>query len=137
MKKYAPFIVLALAALLLFFIKHNQRGSNADQHIEKTANAVNSNEGFSRAPDSIIYTKHSRCRMECRHITEEEVKEILQTGEVVANKVEEDSRGKTYPIDGRTKEDKMVRIVVAPKRNNLVIVTVIDLDNDWPCGDCK
>lgn len=75
--------------------------------------------------------------MECRHITEEEVKEILQTGEVVANKVEEDSRGKTYPIDGRTKEDKMVRIVVAPKRNNLVIVTVIDLDNDWPCGDCK
>jgi len=136
-KKYAPFIILALAAVLLFFVKRNQRGSNTTQHIETTTDAVITDEGFNRNADNIIYTKHARCRMECRRITEGEVKEILQTGKVVANKIEETARGKTYPLDGRTKEDKMVRIVVAPKKSDLVIVTVIDLDTDWPCGDCK
>jgi Domain of unknown function (DUF4258) len=61
----------------------------------------------------------------------------LETGKVNERKVEEDDRGKTYPLEGKTKEDKMLRVVIAPKRNNIVVVTVIDLDKNWPCGDCK
>lgn len=136
LKKYAPYIVLLLAALLLFFLKRNQRGNYHTQTTEVTTNSVIPGEEFNRHPDSILYTKHSRCRMECRHISESEVKEILENGKVNDNKIQEDDRGKTYPLEGRTKADKMVRIVVAPKRNNIVIVTVIDLDKDWPCGDC-
>ncbi len=132
LKKYAPYIVLLIAALLLFFVKRNQHGGNTSQNLEITANT---SEGFSRRPDNIIYTQHSRCRMGCRHITEEEVKDILENGKVVTSKIEEDARGKTYPIDGKTKGDKLVRIVVAPRKKDLVIVTVIDLDTDWPC-DC-
>jgi hypothetical protein len=138
LKKYAPYIVLLAAALLLFFLKQHQRGGDTTrQHTRVTTDAVDTKDNFNRFPDSIFYTKHARCRMDCRHISESEVKEILQQGKVNGKKIEEDERGVKYPIDGRTKEDKMVRIVVAPKRNNIVVVTVIDLDKDWPCGDCK
>ena len=135
LKKYAPYIVLLVAAMLLFFLKQHQRGNYSGQHTEIATDAATGNEGFSRHPENIIYTKHARCRMECRHITEEEVKEILQTGKLNTNKIAEGEKGTTYPLDGKTKADKMVRIVVAPKKNDLVVVTVIDLDTDWPC-DC-
>lgn len=137
LKRYAPYIVLLLAALALYYLKTHQRGTVTKGNVEVTTGTVTANEAFSRTPDTIIYTKHARCRMDCRHITEEEVKEIIQSGEVNAGKMEEDERGKTYPLEGRTKTDKMLRIVVAPKKKNLVVVTVIDLDTEWPCGDCK
>jgi len=124
------------AALLLYYVKTNQRGGNNKDHISVTAGDGNGSEGFSRNPGKITYTKHARCRMECRHIDETEVNEILQHGKVNVNKIEEDNRGKTYPLEGKTSKDKFVRIVVAPKKNETVIVTVIDLDSDWPC-DCS
>lgn len=134
-RKYAPFIILLFAALLLFYVKRHQRGSDKINNI--TTEAVNTNEGFSRNPVNIIYTKHARCRMECRRITEDEVKQIIATGKAKIDNIAEGQKGPKYRLDGRTKEDKMVRIVVAPKRDDLVIVTVMDLDTDWPCGDCK
>lgn len=137
LKRYAPYIVLLAAGLLCYFVFKNQRGSTTKAETEIYTDAVRANEGFTRTPDSIIYTKHARCRMACRYITEPEVKEILETGKVNERKIEEDDRGKTYPLEGRTKDDKMLRVVVAPKRNNIVVVTVIDLDKNWPCGDCK
>lgn len=137
LKKYAPYIVLLVAALVFFFLKRHQRGPDNRQHTAITTDAVRTDEGFNRFPDSIIYTKHARCRMDCRHITEAEIKQILETGKLKSEKIQEDERGKTYPLEGKTTADKMVRIVVAPKKNNIVVVTVIDLDTDWPCGDCK
>ena len=136
LKKYAPYIVLLLAALALFYITQHQRGSIVKEKVEVTTDAVTGDVPFSRNPENIIYTKHARCRMDCRHITEEEVKEIIQGGKLNQHKIEEGEKGTTYPLEGRTKADKMMRIVVAPKKNDLVIVTVIDLDKDWPCGDC-
>lgn len=137
LKRYAPYILLLAAGFFYYFVTKNQRGSTARPETTINTEAVRANEGFTRTPDSIIYTKHARCRMACRHITEPEVREILETGKVNERKIEEDERGKTYPLEGRTKEDKMLRVVVAPKRNNIVVVTVIDLDTNWPCGDCK
>ena len=32
--------------------------------------------------NSIAYTKHARCRMDCRQIDEQEVKEIVQNGKI-------------------------------------------------------
>ncbi len=134
LKKYVPYILLMFAALVLYFIKTHQRNANQKEHI--TIDAATAEEGFNRNPETITYTKHGRCRMDCRHITEAEIKEILQNGKVNVNKIEQDERGRTYPIEGKTSTDKFVRIVVAPKKNETVIVTVIDLDKDWPC-DCN
>jgi hypothetical protein len=72
--------------------------------------------------------------MACRHIDESEVMEILQTGELNYSKIESGSRGKTYPLEGITHDRQNVRIVFAPKNDELVVVTVIDLDKDWKCN---
>ena len=74
--------------------------------------------------------------MDCRHIDESEIKEILENGKLNYSKIEEDARGKTYPLEGITHDKQHVRVVFAPKDNGLLVVTCIDLDTEWAC-DCK
>ena len=131
LRKYFPFIILILAALLFFWIKKNQRGTDHSE-FNKEINA----EPFQRDTKTITYSRHARCRMKCRNIDESEVKEILLNGKINYNKVEEDQQGKTYPLEGITHDRQHVRLVVAPKDNNLVVVTVVDLDKEWRC-DCN
>ena len=131
LKKYLPYIALALAATILLYVKQHQRGKRENVTID----APSSDESF-RKIASIQYSKHAKCRMDCRHIDETEVKEILANGTVNYSRVQQDERGKTYPLEGITHDKQHVRIVVAPKTNELVVVTVIDLDTDYPC-ECK
>lgn len=145
-KKYLPYIFLLAAALLYWYVKTHQRGKtktqpqNVTERIEPvktTDSRPAADEGpIDRTPEKLIFTKHARCRMECRHIDETEVKEILEDGVINYNKVEESEKGKSYPLEGFTHDKQHVRIVFAPKRNDLVVVTVIDLERDWPCN-CK
>ncbi|MEO7307014.1 MAG: DUF4258 domain-containing protein [Ferruginibacter sp.] len=150
LKKYLPFILLIAAALLLFYIKKNQRGSTSpkpktEQPEERiTVPAVlpptekrDEVEGFNRNAQNLLFSKHARCRMDCRKIDETEVKEILRTGTINRQKIQSDKRGKTYPVEGYTHDRQHVRIVFAPKEDNaLMVVTVIDLETEWKC-DCK
>ena len=134
-KKYFPLIALLAAALLFFWIKKNQRGKpvhipvNIEEHIT-------GKDPFDRNISRISYSKHALCRMDCRHIDESEVKEILQKGEVNYDKIEEGPQGRSYPLEGVTHDQQHVRIVFAPHENDLVVVTVIDLDKEWQC-DCN
>lgn len=133
-KKYLPFLVLLAAVLLLLYIKQHQRGKRLVE-IDEPVHIKTGDDKF-RQINQYNYTKHAKCRMACRHIDESEVSEIIQHGSINYNKIEEDARGKTYPIEGITHDKQHVRIVIAPKNDELVIVTVIDLDTDWSC-DCK
>ena len=93
--------------------------------------------GFNRNINNLILTQHARCRMECRDISEEEIKEILHDGNINYNKSDlNDSRGATYALEGYSHEHQHLRIVFAPKQNKLVVVTCIDLDKEWQC-DCN
>lgn len=149
LKKYLPFIFLIAAALLLFYIKKNQRGDMPQRPVtEQTADRItvpavfpadektDEIEGFNRNTSNIIFSKHAKCRMDCRKIDESEVKEILKNGKINYKKIQSDKRGKTYPVEGYTHDRQHVRIVFAPKDDGLVVVTVIDLETDWKC-DCK
>ncbi len=90
-----------------------------------------------RAGTQLIYTKHARCRMACRHIDESEVKDILENGVVNDRKSEPAARpDPKYALEGRTRDGQQVRIVFAPTGRGMVVITVIDLDTDWSC-DCK
>ena len=133
LKKYFPLIALLAAGMLFFWVKNNQRGKpvHIPVNIEKP---VAGKEPFDRNTTHIIYSKHARCRMDCRHIDESEVEEILQYGKLNVDKIESDSRGKTYPLEGKTHDNQNVRIVFAPKQEDLVVVTVIDLDKEWACN---
>ena len=149
LKKYLPLIALLGAGLLFWYVKAHQRGKypvkpDTDQTAKRVtipsvlppSDNPNRDEGFNRRTSHIFYSKHARCRMECRHIDESEVQEILLSGTVNENKVETDARGKTYPLEGITHDHQHVRIVFAPKDDGVMVVTCIDLDTEWPC-DCK
>ncbi len=148
-KKYGPFIALIAAAALFWFVKTHQRGNNpithstgqTDQKITVPAilppsDHANREEGLDRRSSHLFYSKHARCRMECRHIDEKEIKEILENGTINYSKIEIDDRGKTYPLEGVTQEHQHLRVVFAPKDDGILVVTCIDLDTEWPC-DCN
>ncbi|HNG62916.1 MAG TPA: DUF4258 domain-containing protein [Ferruginibacter sp.] len=146
LKKYLPYIALVAAAGLLFFIKRNQRG-RVEPVTEQTERITvppvmpgkpeqKQYEGFDRNTSHLIFSKHAKCRMDCRHIDEAEVREILKNGVVNEKKIQRDKRGMTYPVEGTTRDGQRVRIVFAPKDDGLVVVTVIDLGTEWSC-DCN
>lgn len=90
--------------------------------------------GLNRDARSLIYSRHAKCRMECRHISEQEVLDILRNGRI--NYAKSDLRGKPdpkYAVEGITRDDQQVRIVFASSPRGLVVVTVIDLDKEWKC----
>ena len=134
LKKYIPYLFLLTAAALLYYVKSHQRGKLPTHSIDNVTVPTLNDDTINRNIGKLIFSKHALCRMECRHIDESEVKEILQSGTINYNKIETDEKGKTYPLEGMTHDKQHVRIVFAPKRDSeVVVVTVIDLDKEWPC----
>ena len=163
MKKARPVIViLPLIAVVLFILLKNNHSRNREQERprqEQTTTDPQKGDDtthrprrrvtgppsdkpvrdlwFDRHASKIIYTKHARCRMACRHIDESEVREILERGIVNERKSEPDGRpDPKYALEGRTHDGQQVRIVFAPASRGMVVITVIDLDTNWSC-DCK
>ena len=132
-KKYFPFIALIAAILLFIWVKKNQVGKSSRKATTETVTVPP--ELFDRTPHQLIYSKHARCRMACRHIDESEVKEILENGQINSSKIENSDKGTSYPLEGETHDGQKVRIVFAPHGETMVVVTVIDLDKEWAC-DC-
>ncbi len=132
-KKTIPYIALFAAALFLWWVKSNQ-GRQTGRVTVKNATEIYSD--LKSGNKRLVYSRHANCRMACRHIDESEVKEILQNGIVNNNKVEHNEKGNTYPLEGTTHDGQHVRIVFAPHEDEVVVVTAIDLDKDWPC-DCR
>ena len=134
-KKYFPFIALIAALAIFYWIKSNQGDQRSRKEIRVETDAFVT-EGFDRSISNIIYSKHARCRMDCREIDESEVTQILREGRINPDKIESSSKGVSYPLEGRTHDGQRVRIVFAPKEKSLVVVTVIDLDKEYEC-DCR
>lgn len=133
MKKYLPYLALIAAALLFYWVKSHQGNTRTPVKIDVKADERT---GIDRNTAHLVYSKHARCRMDCRHIDESEVKEILENGRINEQKIEESEKGTSYPLEGYTSDNQHVRIVFAPHDNETVVVTVIDLEKDWPC-DCQ
>lgn len=149
-----PFILLALMLILALIIRNcnssNQlsdkekeqrikRDDVKEQPENQSDNEKSSLDVFRDSKADFYFTKHARCRMKCRHITQEEVKEIVQKADVNYRKSELDAaEGPKYALEGVTSADKQhVRIIVAPKKRHITIVTVIDLEEEWDCPSCK
>ena len=86
---------------------------------------------YSGGASSLVYTKHARCRMDCRSVTEAEVNEILETGHVNTRKSDpDDTPCPTEAVEGRSSEGQSIRVVVAHCGDVDKVVTVIDLEMD-------
>jgi len=139
-KKFAPIIVLALLAVMIFIIKRckNSSSSSAKKPGSSQVPAVdvNRDRGLDRRVSYLQYSEHAKCRMACRHITEEEVEETMRDGKINYKKSDlNNARCPRYAVEEVTKDNQRVRIVFAQCNNYTEVVTVIDLDTEWTC-DC-
>ncbi len=145
MKKLIPYIFVLVFFVIALFVKQCREAKNDNELTTNSKEETNSRQPtdnldvFRDENAEYFFTKHARCRMDCRHITQREVKEIVRKAEVNYSKSELDApRGPKYALEGYTSKDNQhVRIIVAPKQRHLTIVTVIDLDEEWACGSCK
>jgi hypothetical protein len=107
----------------------------ADQ--SRSPETAGEKDGLNRNVSHIIYTRHAKCRMDCRMIDVSEVEEILLKGSI--NYQKSDLRSMPdpkYALEGNTHDGQHVRIVFANSPGGPVVVTVIDLDKEWSCN-CK
>lgn len=119
-------IVLLILGVVVYYLKNSN-----------TNNVIPTNKGFDRTITPIIYTKHAKCRMGCRHIDEEEVKDILHNGTINYKKSQPNSKpDPKYALEGYTKDNQHVRIIFAPTGRGMVVITCIDVNEEWQC-DCK
>jgi len=139
-------VVLFVVALGLKHFRTRTEEVTDSTAISRTAGKPRKSEGSQSNLDTFrdpeaeyFFTKHARCRMACRSITQKEVKEIVRMANVNYHKSELDgSQGPKYAVEGYTSRDRQhVRVIVSPRQRHLSIVTVIDLDKDWECPSCK
>ncbi|KAA9039078.1 DUF4258 domain-containing protein [Ginsengibacter hankyongi] len=126
-RKNALVLIIIVAALLIIKLLAFYRQEHT---------VVNpSNKDSFRNTTHLILTKHAKCRMDCRHITEDEIREIIHDGRVNEAKSGPGTKGdETYALEGYSDERQHLRIIVAPENDGLVVITCIDLDNEWACN---
>ncbi|MBK8658196.1 MAG: DUF4258 domain-containing protein [Bacteroidetes bacterium] len=128
-------IVLALLGLVVLAIKTCRTA------MPVAAPTVQDNSPADWRSHPVVYTKHARCRMECRHISEEQVREILAHGTINEQKSKEEAdeatgRCDSYALEGRTSDGQQVRIVFGACPKITKVITAIDLEKDYTC-DCR
>ncbi|MGB1207343.1 MAG: DUF4258 domain-containing protein [Chitinophagales bacterium] len=82
----------------------------------------------------LIYTRHAECRMDCRYISESEIKDILKRGKINHRKSKPyDAPCPSYAVEGITKDNQEVRIVFAKCDYATKVITAIDLERKYSC----
>ena len=116
--------------------KDNGSGAGTGQDAGRGKSPESANDrGLSRNVSRIIYTRHAKCRMDCRKIEVAEVEEILLKGEINYQKSDlRASPDPKYALEGRTRDGQQVRIVFANSPRGPVVITVIDLEKEWACN---
>ncbi|MCB9233171.1 MAG: DUF4258 domain-containing protein [Bacteroidia bacterium] len=85
----------------------------------------------------LVYSRHAKCRMDCRKIGPALVEDVYQYGEVNCAKSGKNKGEMRYALE---KEDALtgdkVRIIIADDqdKHSHVVVTVIRLDKEFPCN---
>ncbi|HRN95052.1 MAG TPA: DUF4258 domain-containing protein [Chitinophagales bacterium] len=142
-KKIASGAVAVIFVLLAFILNRSNEPSataNPKSNISgfsKEQKKINSNaDGLSRNIAYIQYSKHARCRMDCRQITESEIEKVLETGTINYRKSELDvvECKQKYALEGYGDDRQHIRVIFAPCQNKTTVVTCIDLGEDWECA---
>jgi len=134
-KRWSPVVVIIGLLIALFFVRQCQN-TETETKTNETVQSEKVVRGLNRNPSKINYSKHARCRMDCRKIDASEVEDILQNGKINYSKSDIGDRPackKKYAVEGLTKDKQKVRIIFAPCKNEVTVVTVIDIGKEWPC----
>jgi hypothetical protein len=129
MKPRNVFFTLFLALMILFIF------------IRRMGQEPRRREALERHPRSIAYTRHARCRMDCRHISEADIETILEHGVINLNRSNRnDSPCPTFAVQGQTDGGESLRVVFAQCDVETKVVTCYNLKKDFTCqcpGDEK
>jgi hypothetical protein len=91
-------------------------------------------EAFNRQPPSLIYTKHALCRMQCRGIDKEEIREIMEKGIINFNRSNRRDRPcPTFALQGRTSSGEKLRVIFAQCPKDTKVVTCYNLEEEFEC----
>ncbi len=134
-------IVIALLVVALWLgNKSNEVVVRPERKISKVTQPKSQTDdrGFRRLISRLEYSVHARCRMKCRKITQDEVKDIMRNGTINYSKSDlNDAPCPSYALEGVTQADRQhVRIVFAQCAQKTKVVTCIDLERDYDCV-CK
>ncbi len=144
--------IITFFTLFLFLIScsgnnttqsNNSNVQNKKNSQSKSSNSTNTDKKDKKLKlnSKLVITKHAQCRMDCKKIDLEEIKEIISKGQINVKK--SDTKKKPCPIlaiEGTTKEKQKVRLVLAACKEETKIITVIDLNQkieDPSCKNCK
>lgn len=84
------------------------------------------------------YTKHATCRMQCRGISESEIKQLLLNGSVNYSKSEVHAAPcPKYAVEGNTADGQHIRIIVGDCDSISKIITAIDLNLEKDSCNCN
>jgi hypothetical protein len=131
--------VAAVVAFLVYRLKRVEKQAEA-RHRQESAAEAKRGEGsrrlnFNRKLTNIVYSRHARCRMDCRKIDESEIIEMRDKGRINHAKSEPDAnRDPRFALEGVTHDKQRVRVIFAQTDTSLVVVTCIDLDTEWTCN---
>lgn len=130
-KKALPYFAIIILAIIVFFVKNCGNSSTKKQ----ATTEVKQPRGLNRNPSNINYSKHAKCRMDCRHIDESEVKDLIANGTINYKKsdLQKSDCSKRYAVEGYSKDKQHIRIIAVPCADEVTIVTCIDLDKEWEC----
>ena len=136
-KKLAPFLFIILLAVLVIVAKRVFLQDDApaiDQ--DKEVSSDRKQRGFARKGTNLEYTRHSLCRMECRNISKQDIKQIMEEGKINYRKSDlKDKPCPTYALEGYTEDEEHLRVVFAQCSASTKVVTCINLDEEFSC-DC-
>ena len=126
-RRITLYLLLALVIFTWAYVKIGEWGDQRQVGSSETVLAEMQSQ-------PLYYTRHAKCRMQCRKIDQDEVEEILETGRINWQKSEvNDQPCATYAIEGRTRDHQNVRIVYANCSRETKVVTTIDLDRHYDC----
>ena len=128
--KKAAFIILLIMGLAVLFLnkwKGLEEQSDVTQSVRK--------KGFDRRISTLEYTQHARCRMDCRRISQNDVNDIMRTGEINYAKTDlNDEPCPTYAVQGYSNDGQHLRVIFAQCETKTKVVTCYDLERDFECN---
>ena len=83
---------------------------------------------------ALEYSRHAECRMDCREISKQEVKNAMYAGKYNPAKSQQPDGGcPRFAMEDRTDDGQRIRIIFAACDDKTVVVTAIDLGEDHQC----
>ena len=131
-------VIILLAIVLVLKFKKNTHRAEIPANTSVSNNATQQNNlaqntGEAFRQHRFKFSKHALCRMDCRKITEEEIKEVVQHGAINQHKSDLNANEcPRYALEEKV-DNKRLRIIVGDCNDEAVIITVIDLGNEFDC----